>query len=189
MIDVDKYITYVGFSDPAKDRSILKDTIGRYRTNIFYEFNKTRHEDYPPLYTMRETEWRGLDSAYQIYMHSESEYEAAIKLVGSWNHWQRLLKCKPFVDGEKDGGQWVGIEQWRAEKETRDKALAYNQLKINAAQGNVQAQKMILDGPKDSAKRGRPSNAEIRKEAAKQAELDSQIKDDLKRVRLAVNNG
>jgi hypothetical protein len=162
--------------------------MGRYRTNLFYEFNKTRHEDYPPLYTMRETEWDGLPSAYHIYMYSESEYEAAQKLVGSWQHWERLCKSRPFMEGEKDGGQWVGLEDWRREKDIRDKALAYNQLKVSAATGQVQAQKMIFDGTKDASKRGRPTKAEVTKAAKQQAETADAIKSDLKRIRLAVNN-
>jgi len=184
-MDRSDYITYVGFSDPDADRSILKDNIGRYRTNIFYEFNKTRHEDYPPLYTMREDEWKGLPSAYRIYMESDSEYEAAMKLVGSWAHWQRLLKCKPFINGGEELGIWMGLDQWREEKAIQDKAFALNQLKISAAGGNVQAQKIILEG--DKGKRGRPSKAEVAKAAAKQAEHSNQIKSDFKRIKAVVN--
>lgn len=182
------YICYTGFESPDADRSVLKDTIGRYRTNIFYEFNKARQEDYPPLYTMREDEWKGLPSAYRIYMTSDSEYEAAMKLVGSWAHWLRLLKCKPFLNGGEDLGIWMGLEQWREEKAIQEKASAYNQLKLSAVGGNVQAQKIILEGDKAS-KRGKPSKAEVAKAAAKQAEVDDQIKDDLKRIKLAASNG
>lgn len=174
------YITYIGFSDPDKDRSIMKDAMGRYRTNIFYEFNKSRHDDYPPLYTMREDKWKGLPSAYRIFMESESEYEAAMKLVGSWNHWQRLLKCKPFVEGTDE--QWSGLNTWREEKEIKERAMALTQLKASALDGNVTAQKMLYEGPKGPSKRGRPSDAEVKKAAAKQAEYSAQIKSDLKRV-------
>lgn len=166
-----------------KDRSVLKDVMGRYRTNIFYEFNKSRHEDYPPLYTMREESVRNLPSAYLIYMTSENEYEAAMKLVGSWAHWNKLLKCKPFINGSEDSGIWTGIAEWRKEKEIRDKALAYNQLKVSAAQGNVTAQKIIFDGDKKSATRGRPSDAEIKKAAAAQAEKSDRVKSDLQRIK------
>jgi hypothetical protein len=182
------YVSYIGFSDPDADRSVLKDTIGRYRTNIFYEFNKSRHEDYPPLYTMREDEWKGLPSAYRIYMTSDSEYEAAMKLVGSWAHWQRLLKCKPFMNGGEEVGIWTGLEQWREEKQIQDKARAYVQLKTAASEGNVTAQKMLFEGDKVS-KRGRPSKAEIAKETVRQAQVAEQVKEDFKRIKLAVSNG
>jgi len=177
------YYSFIGFADPAEDRSILKDVMGRYRTNIFYEFNKASHEEYPPLYTMREDEWQGLPSAYQIFMLSDSEYEAALKLVGSWLHWQRLLKCRPFMEGSDDGGAWVGLKRWREEKEIRDKALAYNQLKISAAGGNVTAQKLIFEG-EARAKRGRPSNAEVKRAAAKEAAVNESVKKDLARLKV-----
>lgn len=183
-MDHNYHVAYTGFADPDKDRSVLKDTMGRYRTNIFYEFNTSRHEDMPPLYTMREQPYRGLPSAYKIYMTSDSEYEAAMKLVGSWNHWQRLLKCKPFMEGPTDAFSWTGLNAWREEKEIQDKAHAYNQLKTSAAGGNVQAQKIVYDGDKVKAKRGAPSKAEITKEAARQAELDDRISDDLKRLKI-----
>jgi hypothetical protein len=185
-MDYNYHLTYVGFSDPEADRSILKDSMSRYRTNLFLEFNTTRHETMPPLYTMREEPYKGLPSAYLIYMTSDSEYEAAMKLVGSWNHWQRLLKCKPFMEGPEDAYNWTGLNAWREEKAVKDKAEAYNQLKISAAQGNVQAQKLLYEADKQGTKRGRPSKDEVRKAAAAEAERDQRITNDLKRLK-AVN--
>jgi len=188
-MDHNYHMDFFGYSDPEKDRSILKDNLGRYRTNLFYEFNKTRHEDYPPLYTMREESFQGLPSAYLIYMYSESEHEAAMKLVGSWQHWQRLLKSRPFVEGYEDGCMWSGLQAWRDEKGIRDKAIAYNQLRTSAAEGNVQAQKMIFDGTKTPSKRGRPSKEEVKQAAREQAESIREMKDDLKRIKLVTKNG
>lgn len=188
-MDANWHMDFVGFSEPDMDRAVLKDTMGRYRTNLFYEFNKSRHEDYPPLYTMREQPWKGLPSAYQIYMYSENEYEAAMKLVGSWNHWQRLLKSTPFVKGLDDRSMWVGLDAWREEKEIRDQAIAYNQLRTSAAEGNVQAQKMIFEGMKKASKRGRPSKDEVKAAAKEQAELTRELKSDLKRIKLVAENG
>ena len=172
--------------DPESDRSILKDGLGRYRTNIFLEFNTTAHEDQPPLYTMREDDFRDLPSAYRIYMSCDSEYEAAQKLVGSWNHWQKLLTSNPFMNGPKGAYSWTGLHAWREEKEVQDRAEAYMLLKQNAENGNVQAQKLIFEGTK---KRGRPSNEEIKKAAEEQAAIRKEIKDDLKRVTLATVDG
>ena len=177
----------IGFADPEADKSILRDGRGRYRTNIFAEINQRNHTVSPPLYTMREEMHKGLPSAYSVYMDAQSEYEAAMILVGSWNHWQRLLKVNVFMKGEEDSHLWSGLEAWREEKEIQDRAVAYNQLKISAATGNVQAQKMIFDG-KNSGKRGRPSNSEVQKQAKKMAKDASDIKDDLKRLRLVGND-
>ena len=189
MYDYDYHVTFVGYLDPRKDRSLLKDSMGRYRTNIFHEFNKTRHEEYPPLYTMREDSHSGLPSAYQIYMASDSEYEAAMKLVGSWNHWNRLLKSRPFMEGPEEGATWVGLTEWRKEKQIKDKATAYNQLKISAAGGNVPAQKLLFEGDKSAGQRGRPSKEQIERAAKEEAALSTQITDDLKRIRLIADNG
>ncbi len=183
------HMDYEGFSSKDADRSILKDSAGRYRMNLFAEFNKSRHEDNPPIYTMREQSMYGLPSAYLIYMYADSEYHAAMKLVGSWQHWQKLLKSKPFVSGMDDHGQWVGLQAWRDEKEIKDRAVAYNQLQIQAAQGNVPAQKMIFDGPKTASKRGRPSKEEVQRVAQEHAKHLGEMKSDLKRIKLVVNEG
>jgi hypothetical protein len=178
---------FEGFSDRDIPRGHLKDAAGRFRTNIFYDFNKSRHEDYPPIYTMREEPFNGLPSAYLIYMYSNSEYEAALKLVGSWQHWLKLLKSGPFVNGQDDYSQWLGLQAWRDEKEIMDKATAYLQLQVQAGQGSVPAQKIIFDGVKTASKRGRPSKEQIQKAAAEQAHSLRETKSDLKRIKLVVN--
>lgn len=187
MMNHEWHMNFDGFTDRDTDRSHLKDSGGRYRMNLFNEFNKTRHEDYPPIYTMREEPYSDLPSAYLIYMYADSEYEAAMKLVGSWQHWQKLLKSKPFVQGSDDHSQWVGLQAWRDEKEVKDMAVAYNQLQMNAAQGNVQAQKMIFDGKQSASKRGRPSKTEVQRVAAQQARHLKTVKGDLQRIKLVVN--
>ena len=143
MMDHTWHMDFEGFLDRDIPRDHLKDAAGRFRTNIFYDFNKSRHEDYPPIYTMREGPFNGLPSAYLIYMYSDSEYEAALKLVGSWQHWLKLLKSGPFVNGQDAYSQWLGLQAWRDEKEIMDKATAYLQLQVQAGQGSVPAQKII----------------------------------------------
>ncbi len=187
MMDHEWHMNFEGFSDRDLPRTHLKDGAGRYRTNLFLEFNKMMHEEYPPIYTMREEPYGGLPSAYLIYMYSDSEYEAAIKLVGSWHHWQRLLRSKPFVNGLDNSAMWEGLQTWRDEKEIKEKATAYNQLQINAAQGSVPAQKAILDGKTSTSKRGRPSKEEIANAAQEQARLLRETKDDLQRIKLVIN--
>ena len=180
---------FEGFSDPDKDRSILKAADGGYRQNIFLDFNTSTHGVNKPLYTMRELPSKGLPSAYLIYMTSSSEYEAAMKLVGSWQHWEKLCKSRPFMEGTEDAGQWSGLQAWRKEKEIKDRAIAYNQLRVNAATGNVQAQKMLYEGIKAAYRRGRPSKAGALKLAQEEAKHLREIKDDFKRVKLVIKNG
>lgn len=187
MLDSNYHINFLGFGNPDKDRAHLKDVGGRYRTNLFCDFNTTRHEKYPPLYTMREAPHKGLPSAYQIYMYSDSEYDAAMKLVGSWAHWQRLLACPAFMKGPEDAFSWTGLEDWRTEKELRDQANAYMQLKEAAESGNVQAQRLIYEGKGTASKRGRPSKAEIKAAAEEAAQHAKDIKSDVKKLKLVIN--
>jgi len=176
--DSNFYRDYVGFSDPDRDRSHLKDSMGRYRINIFREIGDRAG---PALYTMHEVPKDGLPSAYQIYMYSNSEYEAAMKLVGSWAHWLKLLDSNKFMNG--NGELWTGLKTWREEKETKDKALAYTLLKSSAADGNVQAQKILFENG-GSGKRGRPSKAQIEQAAKEAAKHADDIKSDLGRLKM-----
>jgi len=188
-MDLNYHINFVGFSDPNKDRGILKDTMGRYRLNIFEEFNYKRQEAWPPLYTMKEEVTAGLPSAYLIYIHSESEYEAAMKLVGSWNHWNKLCTSQAFMNGSPTSTVWSGLKSWREEKEIKDRATMYHLLKIAAATGNVNAQKLLFEKDKGGV-RGRPSKAQIEQAAKDAASNEEVIKDDLARLRLvASSNG
>lgn len=159
----------------------MKDARGAYRTNIFLEFNTSTHDEQPPLYTMHEEEREGLPSAKKIYMEAESEYEAAMQLVGSWQHWKRLLRCSPFMKG-LPYSTWEGLEAWREEKEIRDKADALKQLKKSAEKGNVTAQKIIYEGEKKT--KGRPKKADIEKQARILAGISEDVADDMKRLQL-----
>ena len=186
-MNYEEHMLFLGFADPNKERAVLKDAGGRFRMNVFHEFNKEAHDDYPPLYTMREQPFRGLPSAYLIYMTSDSEYEAAIKLLGSWQHWKRFWGNKQFMGGMQ-GQAWEGLTAWREEKEIRDAAKAYLQLKASAEMGSVPAQKQVFDS-NTKVKRGRPSKAEVAAKAEEHAQLTKDMKDDLKRIKLATNCG
>lgn len=166
----------------------LKDAKGRYRTNLFLEFNKNNWEQYPPIYTMADTDRRGCTSARRVYLESVDEYEAAIKLVGSWQHWKRLCNIKLFVEGppEHRSEGWEGLKEWRKEKELRDKSQARELLWQAAKEGNVTAQRTLYD-PKEPV--GRPSKEKVNRAAREQAEEERILKEGLSRVRLASVNG
>lgn len=192
MVDMDYnyHLNYVGFADPDKDKSVLKYPTGRSRMNLFHEFNISAHEEYPPMYTMREEPHRGLPSAYLIYMTSESEYEAAMKLFGSWSLWKKYENQKQFLTGPLTAGiGWTGLAAWREEKEIRDAAKAYTQLKASAETGNVTAQKEIWQKAIGKGKAGRPSKAEKQKAAAEAAERQESLKNDLERIQLVAKDG
>jgi hypothetical protein len=115
-----KYEKFEGYQDPLCDKSVLLDARGARRTQSL--FVDTNHKDkYEPLYTMRESDHKGFISAYQIYMHSTDEYEAAMKLVGSMDHWKKLCSLKWFTEG---GVGFSGVKQWRRDVINRDKSYA-----------------------------------------------------------------
>lgn len=153
--------------------SKFKDVMNRYRTeSLFLEMiQSTVVDKYDPLYTLRPGSRKGLPSAYDIYMDSDSEYEAAIRIVGEMKHWRRLCKLKWFMEGSPDG-LWDGLKQWRLDKAEKDQNEAIKLLKEQAQNGNVTAQKTLLDHFKKGVGAGRPRKE---KDTSKEDERLSQI--------------
>lgn len=116
---------------------------------------------YPPVYTMRGYDRKGCQSAYQIYMNSTNEYEAAMKIVGDMRHWRKLCGLKWFMEGN-ERQSFDGLNQWREDKAMKDQAEAISQLKEQAENGNVNAQKTLLDisSGKKKPGAGRPKKQE-----------------------------
>lgn len=150
------YFDYEGFKDSSEDMSVLLDARGARKTEtLFLESISSRSkEKYEPLYTLREQEKHGLPSAYQIYMHSIDESDAALKLVGSLSHWRRLCSLKWFMEGAEQMGH-EGLKQWREDMKARDATRAKSQLMAMAAAGNVPAARKLYE---ESTKKpvGRP---------------------------------
>jgi hypothetical protein len=84
-------------------------------------------------------------SAYQIYMTCVDEDEAAVKLLGSRYHWDKLSACKWFLDGiEVDGKKTtMGLEDWRKHKQSETESDTLSKLLAQAADGNLQAIKYL----------------------------------------------
>lgn len=118
---------------------------------LFYEYRHQTTSKVSPPYTLKEYEWEGCKSMYQLYMQYDTEYDAAIALLGSWSHWQKLCERAWFK---------VYKDKWDAEKDVRNKALAEKTLIEQAKAGNVTAAKLIREGEKAPRKRGRPENHE-----------------------------
>lgn len=90
----------------------VRDTRGRYLTSALFAETIHSLSPYTPVYTLSEFPKDGLLSARQIYLESNdpTEYAAAMKLLGSWEHWQHLC-----------GTTWFApiVEQWRGELKAR----------------------------------------------------------------------
>jgi hypothetical protein len=107
----------------------------------------TREEKWPSLYSLAEDEKRGLPSAYQIYMNSIDEHDAALKLVGSHRHWRKLCSLKWFMEGAPDWG-YDGLVRWRIDMVNRDRSLAKGILLANTKKGDTPSAKRLLDESK-----------------------------------------
>ena len=78
-------------------------------------------------------------SMYLIYMSCDTEYEAAIKLLGSYAHWTKLKRCTWFLPY---------VEEWNAELVLRESALAKSKLVALTEAGNVTAARTLLNTQK-----------------------------------------
>jgi hypothetical protein len=130
---------------------------------LFIEFQNS--EDWAP-YTFKDYDvhknCRTYVSFSSVYLDSTDEYEAAMRLVGSWKHWQKLLHLKWFTEGLPQLN-WEGIESLRATMNARDRSLARGKLLQAASEGNVTAAKALLEG-KEVKKPGRPVKGEAEEE-------------------------
>lgn len=157
------YLTYQGFKDPSTDRSALKDAGYRLRTrSLFWESYLTRDKA-EPIYTLQDDEKYGYPSAYQIYMNSIDETDAALKIVGSLRHWRKLLGLKWFMNGIPSYN-YDGLVSWRSDMASRDISLAKKVLLDNASRGDTTSAKKLLDEYKGQVKVkrrvGRPTKDE-----------------------------
>lgn len=154
------YAAYQGFKDPEADMSVLLDSRGARKTEtLFVESisNRAKDSGYEPLYALREHCKGEKPSAYQIYMASVDETDAALKLVGSMAHWRRLCGLKWFMEGSEVMGH-EGLIQWRKDMQARDASRAKRQLMESAAAGNVSAQRELYNQATKKAP-GRPAKA------------------------------
>ena len=110
-----------------------------------------------PIYTLRRhgrlhEKYGFLPSAYRIWMTHNTEYEAAMALVGDWNLWQKIIKTKLFTSDSI----WGNIESWREEKRLEHEAESLRVLRAEARAGDVSAAKALLAHHKVKAPVGKP---------------------------------
>ncbi len=110
-----------------------------------------------PLYTTEEYD-TDLPSAHKIYMNSENEYDAAIKLVGSYRFWINMVKTCVKIRRV--------VDEWRDEKLLKDQSIARALLWRAAEDGNVAAAKVLYESRKEEADKKARSVAASRKETS-----------------------
>jgi len=109
-------------------------------------------------------------------------YAVSQELLYDYSHWQTLLRCKWFLAAK---------EVWDRELDAAIASEGMAKIRQLLADGlpaqQLAAAKYLANREyrKDkSATKGRPSNDQIAKEAARQAEFDRELADDAKRIRL-----
>lgn len=164
----------------------LKDAQGRFRTQSL--FCEHPHESYRAYFTLKkfdyEKDGKTYISLYLKYMEiaDPTEYQVAIRMFGSWDHWQALTRSKWF------GAHLTG---WREELKTKLESDRFYEMQQVATQDRgsaqaVQATKWLADryGDKATAKRGRPSKAEKAQHLNKLKDETAELNEDIKRLGL-----
>lgn len=166
-------------SDCIVDTSKLRGSNNVMKTEgLFLEMRakatKNPARSYPePVYTLKDYDHKGYPSMYLEYMKCSTEYEAAMKLLGSWKHWKKLTTCNFFAPY---------IEEWREERHLREEALAKTALLDSLGDGNVSAAKTILDERKKRSA-GRPSNEAVQGEIVRSAKEQTNLASIVERMR------
>lgn len=145
---------------------------GQYLTQgLFYEF-RFQSSNETPMYNLGEFDYKDCKSMYKIYIACDSEYEAAMKLLGSWKHWEKLADCGWFKEH---------IDKWREEREIREAALSKKVLIEQTEEGNITAAKALHD-ISGKRKAGRPSKIEVTEERKKQAKMHTKVSSIVERM-------
>lgn len=152
---------------PNPSSEVLFDSRGARRTaSLFAE--TTRDNTKSPVLTLMDYEKNGLPSAYLLYMESETEFDAAMKIVGSMPHWRKLCAAPWFMKGDLDRN-FTGLEQWRKDMAMRDANAAMKVLRSKVSDGDARASQFLLQystkgeiaGGKTTAKRSKPKAVAI----------------------------
>ena len=136
------YSKFLGYTDKAHEPQKLLSKYNKPITaGLFIErvkmFKDLRTEDVDTaIYSLGYQEVSGYTSAYQVYMHSVDEYDAAMKLVGSLHHWMELCQKKWFMEV---------LLQWREHMVLRDFSLAKGITMAEAKAGDGAAARKLLD--------------------------------------------
>ncbi len=120
---------------------------------------------------------------YKKYMEIQdpTEYQVAIQLFGSWDHWQALQKGKWFRE------HLVG---WREELKIKLESQRYHEMvkNLDDPRNTAQATKWLADryglAPKKLAKRGRPSKEEVASNLRRITQATDETDEDAKRIGL-----
>jgi len=150
---------------PTKeDFARLVSTNGTYAVQkAFWELSTPKErKKYPPIFTLKQNDFydkeqdKMLPSAYNVYMDSVDEYDAATKLAPNMKVWDIMKVPAWFMEGDLPHGH-QGLKVWREHMQARDASLAMKALHKKVKQGDTTAAKALLAESKKKAPVGRKS--------------------------------
>ncbi len=139
---------------------------------LFYEYRHQTTVEMKAPYCLKanDHESKGVvyRSMYLIYMSCDSEYEAAIKLLGNYQHWTKLKRCTWFLPH---------VEEWNAELRLRESALARAKLVMLTEAGNVTAARTLLNDKKIAGAKvvGKPKSGGVRKSDIEPGDIEAML--------------
>jgi len=170
------------------DSKVFKNASGTWLLKaIFFEMSDS--DKSRVLYTLKpedhEVDGVTYPSLRRLYLEESdlSEYYFAEKYFGGWPHWKRLLSCSWFVDYLSE------IREELRQKLSADATRRLHQIAADPKdRGSLQANRAILDSLKpEKSPVGRPTKESIKREADRMFKDQSEIEDDLDRIRLSLN--
>lgn len=167
----------------VNEKDLMKDSLGRYRTSSL--FIETPVKGNEAFWTMQDQDrevkgkvYPSLKQIYMTYYHIPySEYEFAIDVFGSWDHWDRL-------SNESNKIIISMITAWRLEMEIKIRANSLKDILRTSGSSDsagLAAAKYIAERGWEK-KAGRPTKAAIEKETKVQAGINKAINDDASRI-------
>ena len=166
--------------------SKFKSTNGQHLTLALFIETAFRDKE-SILYTLKDQDHRGYPSLYRLYMEMAdfTEWEFANTYLDGWSHWQTLCNCTWFQPY---------IQRWRTELELMVKSRALKRMiqkaeEQNSAKESFMIDKFLIekgwiDKNADPKRRGRPTKAEIQRQAKEEININRQLAEDAKRLDL-----
>lgn len=139
----------------------IPDSMNRATQAMFWEYRhnvRWKERGIVPVYNLGYKDHNGTLAMRQIYLQCTTEYEAAMVLLGRWDHWEKLCRTPWFPEH---------LAKWKAEKAARDGDLGRNTIVELATKGNLAAAK-YLDQERTGAaspKKPAPSKAPTTQDA------------------------
>lgn len=115
----------------------VPESMNRATQAMFWEHRhgvRWKERGIVPIYNLGYKDHNGTLSMRQIYLQCTTEYEAAMVLLGRWDHWERLCNTPWFP---------AHLEKWKEEKAIQEGALGRNTILELAAKGNLSAAKYL----------------------------------------------